>query len=59
MSRTYKYPVKKQRNNQYFKRQSNKKNRKWLNTLTKGFKNSKLFKILTNPYDICDYKTYK
>lgn len=55
MSRSYKYPIQKQRNNQYYKKLTNKKIRKYLKTLKKGFKTNKL-RLLINPWCICDWK---
>jgi len=59
MSRSYKHTsVIKQRNDQNAKRQSNKKIRKFLTNLEVGFKSTKLFRIVLNPWDICDWKYY-
>ena len=58
MSRSYKYPIFKDLPDKFYKRLSNKKIRKFLKTLEKGFKSTKLFKELVNKWDICDYKWY-
>lgn len=55
MSRSYKYPIYKQRNDKYHKKLSNKRIRNYFKTLKIGFKTNKL-RILVNPYDICDWK---
>jgi hypothetical protein len=58
MSRSYKYPVWKQRNDQGYKKYSNKRIRKFINTLSVGLKGTKLIKQLLCSYDICDYRWY-
>ena len=56
MSKSYKYPIYKQRNSKSYKRLSNKKIRKVLLKLEIGFKSTKFFKTLVNPWDICDWR---
>lgn len=56
MSRSYKYPIFKDKPDKYFKKLSNKRNRQWLKSLNKGFKSTHLFKILVDRWDICDWK---
>lgn len=59
MSRSYKHTaVLKQHNVPYYKRLSNKKIRVFLRELEVGFKSTKLFRIIVNPWDICDWKYY-
>ena len=55
MSKSYKYPVYKDKANKFIKRASSKKNRAWLKTLDFGFKSSKQFKYQVNQYDLCDW----
>lgn len=56
MSRSTKYPIWVDKKDKRSKRLSNKKLRKYLKTLSTGFKSSIIKKKLSNPYDICDWK---
>ena len=55
MSRSYKYPIFKDKTNKYFKRLSNKKIRKYLKKLNQGFKSSRFFKTIEESWNICDW----
>jgi len=54
MSRSRKYPIWKQKNDQDFKKYSNKRIRNF--PMLVGMKGSKLIKQLLCSWDICDYK---
>ena len=56
MSRSYKYPIWKDRTDKRMKRLSNKRVRQWLKTAQVGLKSNNLKKKLTNPWDISDWK---
>ena len=56
MSRSYKYPIYKDEADKRAKRLANKRIRKWFKTQEVGFKSNRIGKLLTNPYDISDYK---
>lgn len=60
MSKSYKYPIFKDtgKTGLFYKKLSNRKIRKYLRSLSIGFKSSKLFKQLINSYDICDWKNF-
>jgi len=58
MSKSKKYPVYKDSPSKHTKRLSNKRIRKYLKSLVKGFKSTRFFHQLLNQYDICDYKWY-
>jgi hypothetical protein len=58
VSKSRKYPVYKDSGSKDTKRLSNKRIRKYLRSLVKGFKSTKLFHQVLNSYDICDYKWY-
>lgn len=55
MSRSYKYPIYKERNHKTYKKLSNKRIRQYLKTLYKGLKTTKL-RLLVDPWDICDWR---
>lgn len=58
MSRSRRYPIFTDigRHRIFAKRESNKKLRKFLKTISIGFKSSIIKKKLYNPWNICDYK---
>jgi len=56
MSNSYKHPIYKDGNDKYFKKLSNKKIRRYLKNLTKGFKSKTFFKKIECPWNICDWK---
>ena len=56
MSRSLKYPIYKDKANKSDKRLANKKIRRFLKKLEKGFKSINFFHKLYNSYNICDYK---
>lgn len=58
MSRSYKYPIFKDKASKTTKRLSSKAIRRWLRTLEIGFKSMKLFRQQINPYDLCDWKIF-
>ena len=59
MSRSYKHTaVVKQHNTAYYKKLSNKRIRIFLTKLEVGFKSTKLFKIIVDPWLICDWRYY-
>jgi len=58
MSKSKKYPVYKDSGSKDTKRLSNKRIRKYLKSLVKGFKSTKFFHQLLNQYDLCDYRWY-
>jgi hypothetical protein len=59
MSRSYKHTaIFKQYNVPYYKRLSNKRIRKFLCNLEDGFKSTKIFRIVLDPYNICDWKYF-
>ena len=55
MSRSYRYPIFKDKPGKKTKRSSSKKIRQWLKDEEKGFKSSKQFKHQVNQYDLVDW----